>query len=150
MKGPNVLENRILGQEEIEQIIPHRGRWLLLDKIVEIQEKSIVAVKIFREEECEGHFKMVPGHLICEALAQAGAALVLYHHHLREKIIFLVRSEAKFLFPVRPEERVTLEVNIVKLKMGMCFFVGTASIGLKRAVEWQGVGTLGNSARDAS
>lgn len=140
--GVNVLENRILGQEEIEQIIPHRGKWLLLDKIVEIQEKSIVAIKIFTAEKCEGHFGIVPGHLICEALAQAGAALVLYRHPLGEKTVFLVRTKADFLSPIMPGERVTLEVGLVRLKMGTCFLKGTASVGFRKSTEWEGVGIL--------
>ena len=145
MEGIKVVENRILGQEDIKQLIPHRGRWLLLDKIVEIQEKSIVAIKTFTKEECEGHFEIVPGHLICEALAQAGAALVLHHYHLEEIKIFLVRTEAKFLFPVIPRVRVTLEVELVRSKMGMNFLEGTALIGFeefRKVVEWKGVGTL--------
>ncbi len=141
MEGINVLENRILGQEDIKQLIPHRGRWLLLDKIVEIQEKSIVAIKTFTEEECEGHpFNTVPGLFICEAMAQAAAILVFYHHpHLRNKNFFLVGIKGKeglrFLSPVRPGERITLEIELLRLKMEMCFFRGTASKGLVTAVE---------------
>lgn len=142
MEALNVLENKILGQEEIRQIIPHRGRWLLLDEIVKIQEKFIIAIKTFTMEECEGHFGIAPGHLICEALAQAGAALVLSRCFHKEKIIFLVRTRADFLVPVMPMEKTTLEVELVREKMGMCFFRGRALVGLRKSVEWDGVGTL--------
>ena len=155
MEGVKVLENRILDKEEIMKLIPHRGKLLFLDKIVEIQEKSIVAIKTFTAEECEGHpFNTVPGLFICEAMAQAGAALVFYHYpHLKKKKFFLYcirgKDGLKFSLPVAPGERITLEVEILKIKMGTCFFRGTASKGFVRVVELEElIGVLADTVQD--
>ena len=144
--GENLLKDRILEQKEIEELIPHRGWWLKLDKIVEIQERSIVAIKIYTAEECEGHFPedlVVPGHLICESLAQAGLVLVSYHQRAlgREKLPALRHiKDAKFFSPVRPGERVTLEVELVNFKEMACLLKGIASVSLRRVVRWEGIG----------
>lgn len=139
----NLLQERILGKEEIKEFIPHRGKWLLLDKIVEIQEKSIVAVKTFTVEECEGHFGIVPGHLVCEALAQAGAVLISYRYaFLGKKKIPLLRriADAKFFSTVKPGERVTLEVELVNSREEVFWLKGIALISLKKVVSWEGTG----------
>ncbi len=139
----NLLQERILEKEEIEEFIPHRGKWLLLDKVTEIQEKSIVAIKTFTAEECEGHFGIVPGHLICEALAQAGAVLVGYRcASSGNKKIPLLRhvTDAKFISVVRPGERVTLEVELINSKEDVFLLRGMALISLKKVVSWEGTG----------
>lgn len=142
----NLLKGKILEQEGIKELIPHRGKWLVLNKIAEIQEKSIIAIKIFTKEECEGHFPgklIVPGHLICEALAQAGEALVGYHRLRDPKAVLpaLVATKARFLLPVLPEEEITLEVKW-KSKMDLHFFEGFASVELKKVAEWAGIGAI--------
>lgn len=146
--GENLLKDRILGQKDIEELIPHRGKWLLLNKIVEIQEKSIVAIKIYTVEECQGHFPedlVVPGILICESFAQAGLSLVSYHQRAlgREKLPALGHIiDAKFFSPVRPGERVTLEVELVNSREAACLFRGMASVSLKRVARWEGTGVF--------
>lgn len=145
----NFLQEKILGPEEIKELIPHRGKWLLLDKIVEIKEKSIVAIKTFTLEECEGHVGekpedwIVPGVLLCEALNQAGLFLVNYYSPLMREKKPLLRhvTDEKFFSPVRPRERVTLEVELVNSQNEVCSFRGMASVGLRKVLrrEWIGL-----------
>lgn len=139
----NLLQEKILGKEEIKEFIPHRGRWLLLDKIADIQEKSIVAIKTFTVEECEGHFGIVPGHLVCESLAQAGAVLVNHRYaFLGKKKVPLLRriTDAKFFSTAKPGERVTLEVELINSREEMFLLKGVASVSLKKIASWEGMG----------
>lgn len=142
----NLLKDRILEKKEIEELIPHRNRWLLLNKVLEIQENSITAIKIYTAEECDGHFPdglVVPGHLICESLAQAGLVLVSYHQKAlaKEKLPALGHIiDAKFYSPVRPGEGVILKVELVNSKEAAYLLKGTASVSSKRVVRWEGMG----------
>lgn len=152
----NVLDAPMT-RKQIEAIIPHRGKWLLLDEVLEIGDKRIVAAKTFTEEECEGHFGIVPGHLVCECLAQAGALLVLYlYPEIRKDEIFLLRTFANFFYPLRPGRRLKLEVELYRLKEGMriAFLKGESYIespcGYPLAINmpkipisgWEGVGKI--------
>jgi 3-hydroxyacyl-[acyl-carrier-protein] dehydratase len=70
--------------QEIHAAIPHRPPFLLVDEIVERNEKSIHCRKTFREDEWffAGHypkFPIAPGVLLCEAAMQAGAVLLAEH-----------------------------------------------------------------------
>ena len=72
-----------MGREDIKKIIPHREPFLLIDKIIEVEPaKRIKGIKYVRQEEYyfKGHFPsdpIMPGVLIVEAIAQAGAVAVL-------------------------------------------------------------------------
>jgi 3-hydroxyacyl-[acyl-carrier-protein] dehydratase len=81
----------IMNREDIQQIIPHRPPFLLIDQVIEMVEgESIVAKKFVQEEEYyfEGHFpqeKVMPGVLIVESLAQAGAVAILSMERTEER-----------------------------------------------------------------
>ena len=72
-----------LGREEIEAILPHREPFLLIDEVLELEPgERVVARKTVRPDEwyLAGHFPgrpVMPGVLIVEAMAQAGAVAVL-------------------------------------------------------------------------
>jgi 3-hydroxyacyl-[acyl-carrier-protein] dehydratase len=113
---------------EIQSIIPHRYPFLLIDRIVEVEPlKRIVAIKDVTSNEYffQGHFPgapVMPGVMIIEAMAQAGAVLLFREVPDREnKLLYFTRiDEAKFRKPVVPGDQLRLEVTVLKYKMGYC------------------------------
>ncbi|MGP1441111.1 MAG: 3-hydroxyacyl-ACP dehydratase FabZ [Anaerovoracaceae bacterium] len=117
MEDKKVLLNR----EQIMEIIPHRDPFLLIDEVWEMNDKTIKAVKHVRDTEYyfEGHFpqeKVMPGVLIVETLAQAGAVAILSKEKFRGKIAFFGGiKNAKFRNKVVPGDELILEVTMEKL-----------------------------------
>jgi 3-hydroxyacyl-[acyl-carrier-protein] dehydratase len=136
-----------LNQEQIKEIIPHREPFLLIDEIVEIEPgKSVTAVKHIREDDFwfKGHFPavgdqppypVVPGVLMLEMLAQAGACAMLILPENKGKIGFFggVR-EAKFRRQVVPGDILTLQIEIIKIKGPVGIGKGIATVDGERAV----------------
>lgn len=108
---------------EIKQFLPHRYPFLLVDKIIElIPKERIVGIKqvTYNEYFFSGHFPeapVMPGVLIIEALAQAGAVLALREIEDRaNKIPFFSGIEkARFRRPVVPGDTLTLEVTALRI-----------------------------------
>ncbi len=121
---------------EIQSIIPHRYPFLLIDRIVEIDPfKRIVAIKnvTINEPFFEGHFPgapVLPGVIIIEAMAQAGAVLLFREVKDREKklLYFTSIEEAKFRKPVGPGDQLVIEVTVIKYKMGYAKLRGEARV----------------------
>jgi 3-hydroxyacyl-[acyl-carrier-protein] dehydratase len=111
---------------EIQSIIPHRYPFLLIDRIVELEPlKRIVAIKnvTINEPFFQGHFPgapIVPGVIIIEAMAQAGAVLLFSEVKDRQNKLLLFTSieEAKFRKPVGPGDQLRLEVSVIRYKLG--------------------------------
>jgi len=114
----------VLDSRAIQEILPHRYPFLLVDKIIElVPRERIVGIKqvTINEYFFRGHFPeapVMPGVLIIEALAQVGAILALREFDDRaSKIPFFSGIEsARFRRPVVPGDTLTLEV--VPLRMG--------------------------------
>mgnify|MGYP000464877268 CR=1 FL=1 len=112
-----------LGVKEIEQILPHRHPFLLVDYIEDYEPgKFAVGYKCvtFREDFFKGHFPqepVMPGVLQIEALAQTGAAAILSKPENKGKTAYFggIR-QAKFRQKVVPGDVLTLEVELVKVK----------------------------------
>ena len=108
----------------IERILPHRYPFLLVDRVDEIGADRVVARKLVTRNEphFEGHFPgnpVMPGVLIIEALAQAGALLAAHAVGFNPEthvIYFMAIDKAKFRKPVIPGDVLTLEV--VPLRKG--------------------------------
>lgn len=108
---------------EIQQLLPHRYPFLLIDRVIElVPRERIVAVKQVSINEFffQGHFPEVPvmpGVLIIEALAQAGAVLALREISDRDKKIpfFSGIEKARFRRPVVPGDTLRLEVTPTRL-----------------------------------
>ncbi|KQY92080.1 hydroxymyristoyl-ACP dehydratase [Paenibacillus sp. Root52] len=113
----------MLDSKQIQAIIPHRPPFLLVDKIVEMEEgKRAVGLKnvTINEPHFLGHFPeypVMPGVLITEALAQVGAAAMLSIESNKGKIGFLAGLDNfRFRGQVVPGDTLMLEVEITRLK----------------------------------
>lgn len=109
--------------EAIKAIIPHRYPFLLVDKVLEIEEgKRVVGIKnvSINEPFFQGHFPdypVMPGVLILEALAQVGAIAVLGIEENKGKIGFLAGvDKCRFKRQVKPGDQLRLEVEILRMK----------------------------------
>src|SRR5215210_2760004 len=139
----------ILDIQAIEKLLPHRYPFLLVDRIVELEEMRVVGVKnvTMNEPHFTGHFPghpVMPGVLIIEAMAQVAGVLVLSKIPDREKkLVFLATiEEAKFRKPVVPGDQLRLEVNILKLKPSVAKMQCVALVDGAKVAEAQLVCTL--------
>lgn len=108
---------------QIKEIIPHRYPFLLIDKILEVEEgKRAVGIKNVsaNEEFFNGHFPdypIMPGALIVEALAQVGAVALLKKEENRGRLAFFAGIDnCRFKRQVRPGDQLRLEVEITRLR----------------------------------
>jgi 3-hydroxyacyl-[acyl-carrier-protein] dehydratase len=141
----------ILNREQIQEIIPHRDPFLLIDEIVEMEEgKRVVAIKYVKEEEYyfKGHFpqeQVMPGVLIVEALAQAGAVAILSMEEHRGKIAYFGGiKEAKFRQKVFPGDTLRLEVELERLRSKAGFGKAVAYLGDKVACQCEIMFAIGS------
>ena len=127
--------------DEIKKILPHRYPFLLVDRVLEMSDNRIVALKNVSGSEhfFEGHFPqkpVMPGVLIVEALAQTGGVLMLSKPEHRGKIAYLVAiNEARFRRMVVPGDQLRLEVDIVKYKSRIGIVKGVAKVGSETACD---------------
>ncbi len=115
------------GQDVIESILPHRAPFLLLDEVTELEPgKRVVARRRVAEDDWwfAGHFPgrpVMPGVLIVEAMAQAGAVAVLIEEANRGKIAFFAGiDDCRFKRIVEPGDVLTLtcEIDTVRGPIG--------------------------------
>ena len=125
--------------------IPHRYPFLLVDRVIEIVPgRRIVAIKnvTFNEPFFQGHFPglpVMPGVLIVEAMAQTGAVLMLHDFAQRkEKLVYFAGiDEARFRRVVRPGDRLTITMEVLKLRSRTCKMKGVAEVDGEIAAEAQ-------------
>lgn len=127
---------------DIMRIIPHRYPFLLIDRVLELEPgKRVVAIKnvTANEPQFTGHFPerpIMPGVLMVEALAQAGAVAVLslaeYHGKLA---LFAGIDECRFRRTVLPGDQLTLTVELEKLRGAFGRAKAVARVGDEIAVE---------------
>ncbi len=133
------------GSDEIRKILPHREPFLLVDEVLELEEnKRIVAVKhvLASEPYFAGHFPgtpVMPGVLIVEAMAQAGALLLLREVPDREsKLVFFAGIDrARFRQPVFPGDDLRLELTVLSQRVTIAKMDGKAYVGDKLVAEAQ-------------
>ena len=133
---PQRSEARVLGIEDIMRILPHRYPFLLVDRIVEMEEKKrIVGIKnvTINVPFFQGHFPghpIMPGVLIVEAMAQVGGVLLMgtVDDPETKVVYFMSLDNVKFRKPVKPGDQVRIEVDIVQLRNTVCRIKGVAKV----------------------
>ncbi len=126
-----------LSIEEIEEIMPHRYPFLLVDRILSLEEgKRVVGIKnvTINEPFFQGHFPghpIMPAVLIIEAMAQVGGVLLLSMvENPKEKMVyFMAIDKAKFRKPVFPGDQLRFDLEMLKLRMNTCKMKGKAFVG---------------------
>ena len=116
----------MLSATEIQNVIPHRYPFLLVDRIIEIEPmKRAVGIKnvTINEYFFQGHFPghpVMPGVLILEAMAQVGGVAMLYPDENRGKLAFFAGIDrVKFRKPVVPGDQLRMVAEIIKVRSGM-------------------------------
>lgn len=127
----------------IMESIPHRYPFLLLDRVIEMEPaKRIVAIKCvsFNEQFFQGHFPgapVMPGVLVVEAMAQAGAVLLLHDMPDRDSklVYFAGIDKARFRRPVVPGDLLQITSEVVKLRSKTCKMKARAEVEGKVVTE---------------
>ncbi len=127
----------------IQEIMPHRYPFLLVDRIVELEDKKrVVGIKnvTINEPFFQGHFPghpIMPAVLIIEAMAQVGGVLLLNSVDDPKKyLVYFTRvDKAKFRRPVIPGDQLRFELELQKLRRGICTMWGRAFVDGKLTAE---------------
>ena len=127
----------------IVDLLPHRYPFLLVDRVVEfVPRQRIVAIKnvTINEHYFLGHFPglpVMPGVLILEAMAQAGAVLILGDVPDRgSKVVYFTGvDEARFRRPVIPGDQLRLTMEVLNLRSRNCKMRGVATVDGEIAAE---------------
>jgi UDP-3-O-[3-hydroxymyristoyl] N-acetylglucosamine deacetylase/3-hydroxyacyl-[acyl-carrier-protein] dehydratase len=129
--------------EDIKKRLPHRHPFLLVDKIISLDENSVIGIKnvTYDEPFFQGHFPgepVMPGVLLVEALAQSGGLLILGNVEDPEKYstYFLKIDKLKFRHKVVPGDTLILKMELIEpLKRGIVSMYGQAFVGNHLVVE---------------
>lgn len=129
------LVGQVVDINTIMKILPHRYPFLLVDRLVEVTEQRIVGIKnvTINEPFFQGHFPghpIMPGVLILEAMAQVGGVGTLSRPENQGKLAyFLGINNAKFRKPVMPGDTLRIEVDLLKLRLGVITTHAVAKVG---------------------
>jgi UDP-3-O-[3-hydroxymyristoyl] N-acetylglucosamine deacetylase/3-hydroxyacyl-[acyl-carrier-protein] dehydratase len=127
----------------IQAIMPHRYPFLLVDRIIELEDrKRVVGIKnvTINEPFFNGHFPghpIMPAVLIIEAMAQTGGVMLLNTVDDPKKyLVYFTRvDKAKFRRPVLPGDQLRFELEMKSLRRGLCTMQGFAYVDGKLAAE---------------
>ena len=146
----------MLNSTQIQEIIPHRYPFLLVDRILEVEiGKRAVGIKnvTINEPFFAGHFPgypVMPGVLIVEALAQVGAVSLLMSDEHRGKIAFFAGiNEFRFRGQVVPGDTLRLEMEVTKFKGMIGKGNAVARVGDKVVAEGELMFALSNPTQEA-
>jgi UDP-3-O-[3-hydroxymyristoyl] N-acetylglucosamine deacetylase/3-hydroxyacyl-[acyl-carrier-protein] dehydratase len=138
---PNI--SPVYDTEQIKSMLPHRYPFLLIDKIISVEEKEVVGVKAvtYNESFFQGHFPgnpVMPGVLIIEAMAQTGGMLVLSTLEDPENYdtYFLKIDKAKFKQKVIPGDTLIFKLELTgPIRRGLVEMKGTTFVGNRIVAE---------------
>jgi 3-hydroxyacyl-[acyl-carrier-protein] dehydratase len=120
---------------KVQEILPHRFPFLLVDRIVSLEEGKAVGIKNVTVNEWffQGHFPgkpIMPGVLILESMAQVGATMMMYMEEFRGCIpYFASLDDVRFRRPVVPGDQLVMEVVLLKRKGRVGKLRGIARVG---------------------
>ncbi|MBD8521070.1 3-hydroxyacyl-ACP dehydratase FabZ [Lysinibacillus fusiformis] len=141
----------MLTSQQIQEILPHRYPFLLVDRIEELEEgKRAVGLKnvTINEEFFNGHFPqypVMPGVLIVEALAQVSAVIMLTKEGNEGRLGLLAGiDQCRFKKQVKPGDQLRLEVEITRVKGSIGKGKGIATVDGELACEMELVFAFGN------
>lgn len=128
---------------EIQQYLPHRYPFLLVDRVLEcVPGERIVAVKnvTFNEPFFPGHFPklpIMPGVLIIEAMAQVGGLLLMemVEDVENKTIYFMALDNVKWRRPITPGDQIRFELEMLQLRRHVCRMRGVGYVEGQVAVE---------------
>lgn len=126
----------MLNIDQIKELIPHRYPFLLVDKIVELEEgKKAIGIKNVTANEpfFQGHFPdypIMPGVLIVEAMAQVGAVAMMSIDENKGKLgVFAGIDKVRFKKEVRPGDTLRMEVEMISLRRNIGKANASAYVG---------------------
>lgn len=147
-------EMPIMNRSDIEAIIPHREPFILVDEVTEMDDEHIVAHKFVRADEYyfQGHFPempVMPGVLIVESMAQAGAIVALKKPENKGKIAFFAGiDKVRFKKSVFPGDTMRLEVRMTRQRGPIGFGEGKAYVGDSLCASAEIMFAVGDAKRD--
>ena len=143
--------------KEIMDILPHRYPFLLVDRVIFLGETEVVAIKniTINEPFFQGHFvgdPVMPGVLILEALAQAGALFANQFYkdeHVKDRnVYFLGIDKVRFRKLVIPGDRLLLKASLIKRKKDVWKIKGEALVEDNIVCEAELMAMISDKGRD--
>jgi len=136
--------------EEIKNYIPHRYPFLLIDRVIELEEDRIVTIKnvTVNEDYFNGHFPgapIMPGVLQVEAMAQSGALMIMKNQvddPENTLMVFTGIKNAKFRKSVVPGDQLRIEVKLDSQRRNFITMIGTATVDDKIVCELEASAAL--------
>jgi 3-hydroxyacyl-[acyl-carrier-protein] dehydratase len=121
--------------EDIKAILPHRYPFLLVDRVLELEEdKRVVAIKNVTSNERyfiagPGGVPTLPASILTEAMAQAGGLLILSKPENRSRIVYFMGIDrVRYRRPVIAGDQVRLEAEVIRLRSKMGTLKGVALV----------------------
>jgi 3-hydroxyacyl-[acyl-carrier-protein] dehydratase len=137
--------------EEIKAILPHRSPFLLLDRILELEpDRRVVALKNVTSNERyfiagPGGVPTLPASILTEAMAQAGAVLILWKPENRGRLVYFMGIDrVRYRRPVVAGDQVRLEGEVLRMRSKIGSLRGRAIVDGELACEGQFVFALGD------
>jgi 3-hydroxyacyl-[acyl-carrier-protein] dehydratase len=138
--------------QDIKRILPHRYPFLLVDRVVELEEdRRIVGIKNVSSDERyfiagPGGVPVLPASILTEAMAQAGAVLILAKPENKSRLIYFMGiDKVRYRQPVIAGDQVFLEAIVVRLRSKMGSLRGIARVDGKVVCEGQMTFALGDA-----
>lgn len=142
MEGMKQPMSKVMSIEEIMKVLPHRYPFLLVDRIIEMDEKRVVGIKnvTINEPFFQGHFPghpVMPGVLIIEAMAQVGGMLLMgsVNDPDSKVVYFIALDNVRWRRPVKPGDQLRFELEVVQIRGMVCKMRGVAKVDGELAAE---------------